>query len=481
MMTTRILYFGLMMLGLVCGGFIAPVGASEPGNTLIVSAEGLVDPNADTYQRDKGLMIDDLRQDARRQVIEKAVGTLVSSSTLVENYALLEDKVFTQSKGLIKQIIKESDPWLGKDGLMHILLKAEVYLTDVQTALQSMSSGERKSLIKAKGNPTISVAVSARDAQRGANNNAERSPIAENILKEHFTGFGYRVWSEDQAQVLRLQMVESSVLENDTQTTLSVSQSRAADFTVLGEAKFKSISVTLPSSQTTITKYALTSWTVKCVDNHTGEEIYFNNKIPRRKSWADEDQALEDIGRLIGEEFNKGFFEKQLLKPTTMYQLQAVGLPDYDTGLLLKKEFIGLRPVINIDFKDFDANGLSRYEVEFAGERGNFLQLLNNTIIRPLNKKCQQAEDCFKLLSAHGDMIKISYQAKLDGKQLQEKFEVGLPSSLVNATPERLKSVIKDKEKMKAVAQLNPEAVKQLADKGDPNATGAMKEAVRDF
>ena len=147
--------------------------------TIIVSAEGLADPDAAIYRNDKGLLLDDLRADARRQVIEKAVGTLVESSTLVENFALIEDRVLTKSQGLIKQVIKESDPWKGEDGFMHILLKAEVYLSDIQDSLKEMSRTQRVSLIKEQGNPRISVAVRVKDAERGSEVPPERSEIAE--------------------------------------------------------------------------------------------------------------------------------------------------------------------------------------------------------------------------------------------------------------------------------------------------------------
>ncbi|MGB8146675.1 MAG: hypothetical protein WCF05_16130, partial [Chromatiaceae bacterium] len=69
--------FAILLLGLWSFAALA-------ADTITVTAEGLADPNAETYQRDKGLLIDDLRQDARRQVIEKAVGAFIDSTTLVE-------------------------------------------------------------------------------------------------------------------------------------------------------------------------------------------------------------------------------------------------------------------------------------------------------------------------------------------------------------------------------------------------------------
>ena len=48
------------------------------------------------------------------------------------------------------------------------------------------------------------------------------------------------------------------------------------------EARVKKLSAKLAASGITVDKYMLTSWTVKCVDRETGEEIYYNNKLPAK-------------------------------------------------------------------------------------------------------------------------------------------------------------------------------------------------------
>lgn len=457
---------------------IAPGFDAFAANTIIVSAEGLADPSSPAYQRDKGLLLDALRTDARRQVVEKAVGTMVDGSTLVENYELIHDRVLTKTAGLIKNVIKESPPWMGEDGFMHILLKAEVYTAEIQDALQSMSRESRLSLLKQYDNPKISVAVLAQDADRASDVAPERSDVAENILKEHIKQFGYRVWSEENTQKLKMEMMERSTMQNLSDVTLSVSQVKAADFSIFGVAKFKSISITLKASGITVTKYVLTSWTVKCIDNHTGEEIYFNNNIPRKKSWADEDAALADIGQLIGAEFSKDFFEQHLMAPSRIFQLQVLGLPDYDIAKIFKKEMIGLRPVLNVDLRNFDSNGFTLYEVDFAGSRGNFQDLINGTVVAPLNAKL--GDRMFKLDSAQGDVIRVSFNSSASIDELLNKFNGMPPASLANASPARLKGLIHDEKTMQKVAAINPEAVKQLASSGDTGASSALK-AIDDF
>ncbi len=458
--------------------WLCSLGLAQAAETIIVTAEGLADPNADTYKRDQGLLIDALRQDARKQAIEKAVGTFVDSSTLVANYTLISDKVLTRSQGLIKQVIKESPHWIGKDGFAHMLIKAEVYLTDLQTALKEMSRESRVALIKEQGSPKISVAVIIRDAERGGDAAAERSPVAENILKEHISKFGYRVWSEDVTRTLRLEQIERSQLANQTETTVSVSQMKASDFTIVGEAKFEKRSIKLAASGITVSKYILTSWTVKCVDNHTGEEIYFNNKIPRKQSWESEDQALGDVGRMIGGEFSKDFFEQHLMQPSSIYQVQVSGLPSYDAGTLLKKEFVGLRPVLNVEFRNFNAKGFSLFEVEFTGRSDNFAALVDGVIIKPLNAKF--GEKVFKLDSVNGKVVELTYNSSMDVDELMQRFDRQPPASLALATPERIQQVVQSKETMTQVAKVNPEAVSALSKGGNPAANSAL-DAARNF
>jgi len=424
---------------------VAPVSANagnEPAQTVIVTAEGLADPNAELYARDKALMIDDLRRDARRQAVEKAVGVYVESSTLVENYLLIEDRVLSKSRGLIKQILEQSAPILGEDGLMHMEITAEVFISEIKDALDTMSRQGRLILLEDRGDPTISVAVVIRDADRRSSPGTRNSSIAENILKQHFVDFGYRVWSEDYTRMLRQ--------EAGAQKT----NRRTADFSVIGEAKFKQASVTLKASGIQLTKHILTSWTVKCVNNNTGEEVYFNNKVPRKKAWADEDQALEDVGRLIGQEFSKGFFESQLMTSAQRYQIQLSGLPDYDTALLFRKEFVGLRNILSAELIHFESGGLSTFEVECTSRGSNFLQILNNTILKPLNAKLEGPR--LKLTSFRGNVVTVTVDPGPQPERLYHLLQSAPPASLSTASPERIAKIIQDSRILEKIQQMNP-------------------------
>ncbi len=257
---------------------------SDPG-TMLISAVGLIDPNDARYQNDKALLQSDLRADSKSQLVEKALGLLLDTKSLAKNYDVLKDKLLSRSGSYITTVIRESEPRMGKDGLMSITTQAVVNVKAVQKSLNQMSREDRVELIRANGNPKVSVQISVRDADQ-PNAAPQTSPVAENILKERIKSFGFRTWSEGES-----------------------GPEKGADFQVLGEAKIKKLSARLEASGLTVTKYALTSWTVKCIDRETGEEIYYNTTLPKGVgSWASEEEALKAIGTTIADEFSRDFF-----------------------------------------------------------------------------------------------------------------------------------------------------------------------------
>ena len=108
---------------------------------------------------------------------------------------------------------------------------------------------------------------------------------------------------------------------------------KGADFEVLGEAKIKKLSVRLEASGVVVTKYALTSWTVKCVDRETGEEIYYNTTLPKGVgSWATEEEALKAIGAKIADEFSREFFLQHVSATGRKVTVSVQGLPRLGDG-----------------------------------------------------------------------------------------------------------------------------------------------------
>ena len=131
---------------------------ADPG-TLKISAVGLVDPSDPRYNGDKALQQNDARADAKSQIVDKALGLLLDTKSLDKNYDLLKDKLLANSGNYIKTVVHESEPRVGKDGLMSVTTEAVVNVKALQKSLNQMSRDERVEMIRASGDPKVSVQI----------------------------------------------------------------------------------------------------------------------------------------------------------------------------------------------------------------------------------------------------------------------------------------------------------------------------------
>ncbi len=383
---------------------------------LVISAVGFVDPSDPRYGSDPGLLRAELREDARRQLVEKAIALYVQSGSLLQNYDRLQGRLLARSGEFIDTVIQEEAPRTGKDGLVSVTTRASVRVRDVQKTLNQMSREERIDFIRNNGDPKISVAISTRPET----GEAQRSPVAENLLKEHIQSFGFRTFNESGGET-------------------------RADFMVTGEAKFKKLSTTLAASGLTIEKTVLTSWTVKCIDKLTGEEIYFNTQIPEKQSWASEDQALAEIGRLIGEEFSKNFFLQHFHFTGQKVVLRLAGLPDRTIGEKLLREITGLRSVL--DVKGIDVSTL---EVRLAGSAGSPADLVAAGVIQPINHKLGRT--CLSVNGQNGAEVILALDATCLDSTVLGKLDSLPAAALYDAPPVRRNAIVKNPETLRKMA-----------------------------
>lgn len=99
--------------------------------TQTVVAEGMAG-----VQGDPAIARDNAIQDALRKAVEQAVGTMVASETLVENFQVVKDNIYNKSTGYIKEykIVKESP---GKD-LHTVTISAVVGTGDLKNDLGAL-------------------------------------------------------------------------------------------------------------------------------------------------------------------------------------------------------------------------------------------------------------------------------------------------------------------------------------------------------
>ena len=396
--------------------------ATGPGS-MTISAVGLVDPTDPRYGNDKALLQSDLRADSKSQVVEKALGLLLDTKSLAANYDVLRDKLLSKSGTFITTVVQESPPQTGKDGLVSMTTQAVVDVKALQKSLNQMSRDERILLIRASGDPKVAVRIVARDADR-ADAPAEPSPLAENILKERIKSFGFRTWSDEGA---------------------SGDAPKGADFLVQGEVRIRKLSTRLEASGVVVTKFTLASWTVKCTDRATGEEIYYNTTLPKGVgSWASEGEALKAIGAKVADEFSRDFFLSHVSVSGRKVALVVEGMPDGRSEEMLGRELIGLPAVIAATARSPASPRVFDLQLSGSGAEGD---LVAAGVLKPLNAKLGQA--CFSLGRIAGGEVAIVFDKRCSEAAVLAKLETNPPAALYGAPPGRQRAVIKDPETLR--------------------------------
>jgi eukaryotic-like serine/threonine-protein kinase len=389
--------------------------AQEPG-TLIISALGLVDPKDPKFNGDANAAQSEARADASRQLVEKALALYVDKSSLNKNYAVLEQKLLSQSGSFIKTVLHEGAATSGKDGLIETETRAVIKMRAVQKSLNQLSKEERVDFIRNNGDPKVSINMSIANADTAQIFPSARSVLAENVLKERIKSFGFRVWSSDAQE-------------------LTGPKAQVADFAIQGEAKLKQLSMKLQASGLTVTKTVLTSWTIKAVDKNTGEEIYLNTVMPKGQSWTSEDQALADIGKMVGDEFSKGFFLQHFTFGTRKTNLKIAGLPDKQTTELVLRELRGIRQVLDVQW----LADSGQFQLQLAD--GSASDIIEEAIFKPLNTKLGQT--CFSLAGSNGSDVNATFASACAAGAARGKLETVPPAGLLNAADSRGKSLLK--------------------------------------
>ena len=388
----------------------AATGATaQHGDTMTITALGIADPADPRFASDPAAARARATDDARRQLIVKAAALYVEPSSLVQNYGVVSDRLLTRSDAFIRTVLDEPAVTIGKNGFVTASLRATVDVREVHRSLNQMSREERVQLIRNNGDPRIAVSIVL---QRAEGAGPQRSEVAENVVKARIRSFGFSVFDPDVAK-------------------------DGVDFLVEGTASLKKLSARLPASGLTVEKYALTSFTVRAINAQTGEEVYTSTEIPRAKSWASEELALEEIGRLVGESFSKTFFLENFDFASRRLRLQWDGLPP-NTGPALLSEIQAVVTVLDAALVGSGGTNLI-LDLEVSGGTTDPAELVQASILRPLNRKL--GDDCFSMGPAVSGVLTVAFAAECRTPEIVGRLETRPPAALLDAARERLDDV----------------------------------------
>jgi serine/threonine-protein kinase len=398
----------------------APQVLSVPSGTAVISAVGLADPNDPRFSKAAPEIERMVWGDARRQLIAKAVALYVDPASIKTNYAILRTKLLSRSDQYITTVLEQTPPQTSAYGLVAGTMRATVKVRDVQKSLNQISRDDRVEFIRNNGDPRIAVNIRAQSAVGDPAAGAQRSAVAENILLERIRSFGFVAVDDQLAKP-------------------------PADFLLDGEVRFKKLSATLPASGLTIEKFVLTSWTVRAVDAKTGEQVYYNTKIPDKQSWTSEELALKEIGRLIGAEFSKDFFLQYFDFGTKKVRLRFTGLPRTASAGVFAEVNATLR-VLNATAVAEDGDDVV-IDTDLSGGSDAASALVQNSLVGPLNRKL--GRNCFILSGAAAAEVRIGFEPACTTSAMLNQLETVPPEALMDAPTLRIEDVVQDPNKLR--------------------------------
>ena len=221
-------HFFRAFLMLMLFSLLAPAAMAQESQT--VEAEGvarIIKAQTD-IARDKAIA------DAQRKAVEQAVGVLMSSESLVENYELVSDRILTQSAGYIASYEIADERRDGDD--YRVKIRAVIGMGNLQNDVQAIQH-----VIAQKGNPRMMFLVSEEivGLKTAGVGSADMSQ-AEVILQQAFLDAGFEVIdAATVAQNVNAEMARNAI-GGDTASAAAICQRFGADVVILTKASASS-------------------------------------------------------------------------------------------------------------------------------------------------------------------------------------------------------------------------------------------------
>lgn len=168
-------------------------------------------------------------QDAQRNAVEQAVGTMVSSETLVENYVVIKDKILTRSQGYIRKYDVLSEGQVGED--YEVLIKAqveEIALADDVIAIANV--------LPKMNYPTVVVTFTQKSLSSNLDTVGIDLGAAEQTVVQTLTDKGFRLAEPSALEAEKLRQMAISAATGNTLGQALESASHIAQVMVVGQA-----------------------------------------------------------------------------------------------------------------------------------------------------------------------------------------------------------------------------------------------------
>lgn len=201
---------------------------------------------------------DDAIENALRNAVEEALGLMVESRTLVENFQLVEDNIYTKTKGYVQkyEIVQEKKR---NEQMYEVTVKAIIKMANLKDDWEGI-----KNIIDRKNTPRIMVMIDEKNVGETLHAHYFEADMntAETALMDAFMEKGFRF--VDRATIKRNtdQATAVAIMEGNVNKAASLGRSVGAEVVITGKALAKATVVEaygtrIPSQQATVTARAI--------------------------------------------------------------------------------------------------------------------------------------------------------------------------------------------------------------------------------
>lgn len=197
---------------------------------------------ATIYGGDKAAARDRGIEDAQRNAVEQAMGTMISSETVIKNYQVIKDRILSLSSGYIEnyRVLSEKEV----SGGLEVEIAAIVGLSKLSESVDAV-----KNLLSRMDKPKIMVLVAEQsileEVQESSENgkgegkavlSATNLGVTENVLIEYFRAKGFE-FVDRQALAGQIEVADPLTLVNNKERVKKIANLTDAQVVIFGHAQ----------------------------------------------------------------------------------------------------------------------------------------------------------------------------------------------------------------------------------------------------
>jgi hypothetical protein len=218
---------------------------------------------------------DDAVEDALRKGLEQVMGMMVSAETLVENFQLIEDNIFSKTQGYVQtyEVVQEGK----RDEMLYeVTVNAVVKMSDLKSDLDAIQT-----LIRRKNTPRMMVLIEETNIGETPGMHLVTTDLntAETALMDQFMAKGFRFVDQQTVKANMDKAVAAAILKGDVAKAAALGKSHGAEVVVTGKAVAKAteteaFGTKIRSQQATVTARAIRTDTGDIIATGSAQGAY---------------------------------------------------------------------------------------------------------------------------------------------------------------------------------------------------------------